>query len=169
VLAYAGLRPGEALGLRWSDIRQGTLLIERSASLGELKTTKTRRIRSVTLLGPLAIDLRELQLALGRPAEDLLVFARSDGTCWTQNDWNNWRKRRFSSAARAVGIQGLTPYELRHSFCSLLIHEGMNPVEVAAQAGHAPSMSLDTYGHIFAELRGSGTRSAEDLIPRRAQ
>lgn len=34
VMAYAGLRPGEALGLRWSDVRERTLLIQRSISLG---------------------------------------------------------------------------------------------------------------------------------------
>lgn len=34
VLAYAGLRPGEALGLQWRDIRRQTLLVERAISLG---------------------------------------------------------------------------------------------------------------------------------------
>ena len=99
-----------------------------------------------------------------RPAEGALVFARSDGGCWSEDDFRNWRRRRLSPAAEAIGLDRLVPYDLRHSFCSLLIHEGMSPVDVAAQAGHAPSMSLDTYGHIFAELRGSDPRSAEELI-----
>ena len=34
VLAYAGLRPGEALGLRWGDVREQTLLVQRAISLG---------------------------------------------------------------------------------------------------------------------------------------
>ena len=34
VLSYAGLRPGEALGLRWGDIRERTLLVQRAISLG---------------------------------------------------------------------------------------------------------------------------------------
>ena len=42
VLAYAGLRPGEALGLRWGDVRAHTLLIQRAISLGEESDTKTR-------------------------------------------------------------------------------------------------------------------------------
>jgi integrase len=41
VLAYAGLRPGEALGLRGGDIRERTLLIQRAISLGEEADTKT--------------------------------------------------------------------------------------------------------------------------------
>ena len=34
VLAYAGLRPAEVLALRWSDVRERTILVERSLSLG---------------------------------------------------------------------------------------------------------------------------------------
>ena len=50
VLAYAGLRPGEALGLRWGDVRENTLLIQRAISLGEESDTKTRQHRTVRLL-----------------------------------------------------------------------------------------------------------------------
>ena len=42
VMAYGGLRPGEALALRWGDIRENTLLIERAVSLGTTEDTKTR-------------------------------------------------------------------------------------------------------------------------------
>ena len=41
VLAYAGLRPGEALGLRWSSVRKRILLIEGSVSYGREKSTNT--------------------------------------------------------------------------------------------------------------------------------
>jgi hypothetical protein len=37
VLAYAGLRPGEALGLTWGRMRERTLLVEQTASMGALK------------------------------------------------------------------------------------------------------------------------------------
>jgi integrase len=57
VLAYAGVRPGEALALTFGDVRQRTILVERSVSLGEIKETKTGRLRSVRLLPPLADDL----------------------------------------------------------------------------------------------------------------
>jgi hypothetical protein len=67
-LAYAGLRPGEALAPTWSHIRDRTILVERAVALGELKTTKTARTRTVRLLAPLAADLREWRIAQGRPA-----------------------------------------------------------------------------------------------------
>ena len=62
VLAYAGLRPGEALALTWGDIGERTILVERSVALGEVKDTKTRNSRSVRLLPPLRSDLKELHL-----------------------------------------------------------------------------------------------------------
>ena len=40
VLAYAGLRPGEALALQWRDVREQTILVERAISLGEEKDTR---------------------------------------------------------------------------------------------------------------------------------
>ena len=42
VLAYAGLQPQKALALCWGHVRERTVLVERAASLGELKDTKTR-------------------------------------------------------------------------------------------------------------------------------
>ena len=63
--------------------------------------------------------------------------------------WRNWRSRAFKPAAEKAGLKGIRPYDLRHSFCSLLIKEGQSVVEVAAQAGHAPSMTLDIYGHVM--------------------
>ena len=83
VLAYAGLRPGELLGLQWRDVQQRTLLIARSADLEarEVKTTKTGSHRSVRLLAPLTADLAEWRLRSGRPQATTCVFpAASRGT-----------------------------------------------------------------------------------------
>jgi integrase len=79
VLAYAGVRPGEALALRWSDIREKTLLVDKALSLGEEKTTKTRQTRTVRILAPLAADLAEWRMASGRPDGSALVFPARDG------------------------------------------------------------------------------------------
>ena len=70
VLAYAGLRPGEALALRWTDLRENTILVERAVSLGQVKGTKTGQNRTVRLLSPLAVDFREWKMRCGRPAND---------------------------------------------------------------------------------------------------
>jgi hypothetical protein len=47
-LAYLGVHPSEALALRFGDVGQRTLLVERSLGRdGSLKRTKTGQIRSV--------------------------------------------------------------------------------------------------------------------------
>jgi integrase len=74
VLAYAGLRPGEALALQWRDVREQTVLVERAISLGEEKDTKTAAHRTVRMLEPLAADLREWRLRSGRPSATSLIF-----------------------------------------------------------------------------------------------
>jgi integrase len=164
VLAYAGLRPGEALALRWSSVRKRTLLIEGSVSYGREKSTKTNATRSVRLLAPLKQDLAEWRLACGRPGEDALIFARPDGEAWRNDDYRNWRKRAFVPAAKAAGLSAPRPYDLRHSFVSLLINEGVSIVEVARQAGHSPEECLRTYAHTFEEFDPADRQPAEAVI-----
>jgi integrase len=79
VLAYAGLRPGEALALTWSHVRERTLLVEAAVSVGVVADTKTRRRRTVRLLPPLGADLAEWRLRAGRPSDETLVFPGHDG------------------------------------------------------------------------------------------
>lgn len=54
----------------------------------------------------------------------------------------------FAPVTAAIGFDGAVPYDLRHSFASLLIHESrLSVVEIAQQLGHSPTMTLNTYGH----------------------
>src|SRR5215210_8559789 len=55
-------------------------------------------------------------------------------------------------------------YDLRHSFVSLLIHEGQSILEVARQAGHSPQTCLRDYGHLFDEFDPSEREPAEAVI-----
>ena len=67
--------------------------------------------------------------------------------------------------AEEAGLDGARPYDLRHAFASLLIHEGrLSVVDIAAQLGHNPTVCLDTYAHVMAEQRGADPISAEQEI-----
>lgn len=99
-------------------------------------------------------DLLEWQLANGRPARLALVFPAASGQVWSEHDYRNWRRRTFRSAAAAAGLPGIRPYDLRHSFASLLLAAGQSVIDVADQLGHAPTLTLDTYGHVMRELEG---------------
>src|SRR5437868_12703651 len=97
VLAYAGLRPSEALALTFGDVGERTLLVERSLGPdGLLKRTKTGQIRSVRLLAPLREDL--VAWRRDKPATELL-FPTHRGTAWDEDDWRNWRDRVYAPAA----------------------------------------------------------------------
>jgi len=166
VLAYAGLRPGEALGLRWGDIRERTILVQRSISLGEEADTKTRQHRTVRLLAPLAADLRSWRMAAGRPRNNELVFPGKDGLPWTQSAYQSWRRRVFRRAVQAAALERARPYDLRHSFASLLLHEGRSVIYVARQLGHDARLTLTRYGHVMDELEDTPHISAEAAIGR---
>lgn len=168
LLAYAGLRPGEALGLEWRHIRDSTLLIEQAVNDGRLKRQKTNRVyRTVDLLAPLAEDLAEWRTASGMPPAASFVFPRPDAQPWRTDDWNNWRNRDFHPAAAKAGLGRPRPYDLRHPFASLLIREQRTSiVELAEQLGHAPTMTLNTYTHVFREHRRSEPVDVADWIRR---
>ena len=163
-LAYAGLRPGEALALTWADVRENTLLVDKALALGEVHATKTGRTRTVRLLKPLAADLAEWRIGSGRPERHEPVFPMRNGSFWTHTAYRNWRARIYTPAASAVGIEDPRPYDLRHSLASLLFLEGVNPAEIAETMGHSVQTLLDVYTHVLNELRGEKPQSAEKLI-----
>lgn len=164
VLAYAGLRPGEALALMWTDIGKRTISVSKSISFGEESETKTGKARVVSLLKPLAADLEEWRKATGRPNADALVFPGSSGGPWLDHDWRNWRKRVYAEAAKAVGIESPRPYDLRHSLASLMCVEHRNPLEIAQMLGHSPDVLFRTYASVMPELLGARRQSATTLI-----
>ena len=163
VLAYAGLRPAEALALRWGDVGEGSVLVQRALTDGVEKTTKTGRHRTVRLLPSLRRDLLAWRLASGNPGDGQLVFPGRDDRPWDDGRYRRWRSRTFDRACAEAGLDGVTPYSLRHAFASLLVKSGLNVVEIAAQLGHGPGVTLSTYGHVLESL-GDGKVDAEQAI-----
>jgi integrase len=150
--------------LRWDDVRERTLLVEKAADgQGGVKATKTGQARTVRLLAPLADDLAEWRRSLDQ-ADDALLFPSGSGGIWNDPAWQTWHRDAWVPACRTIGLEGARPYDLRHSFVSLLIHEGRSVVEVARQAGHSPTMTLDVYSHVFDEFDIAERVSAEDQI-----
>ena len=165
VLAYSGVRPGELRALRWSDVREHTITAQRGTNPdGSVKATKNAQRRSVRLMAPLAQDLREYRLIAGRPAQDALIFPRTDGLPWTREDWGNWRSRTWHEVCARVGLDVPRPYDLRHSAASLWIAEGQQPPQVARWLGHSLAVLLRTYTHLIDEYGGCGPIDAEREI-----
>ena len=82
---------------------------------------------------------------------------------------------RLRAVGRAVGLPSRRPYDLRHTWASLLIAEKrLSIAEVAEQLGDKTSTVLDTYTHVIndgaargldieAEIRDAADRAASDL------
>lgn len=131
---------------------------------GNWKSTKTNSIRSVRLLEPLKHDLASWRAETDRSDATDLIFPSPDDSPWNEDRVRNWRHRAFADAAAHAGTPKARPYDLRHSYISLLIQQGATVVEVARQAGHAPTMTLSTYAHPFDEHDGADRRFVEDQL-----
>jgi len=164
VLSLSGLRPGEALALRWGDISDRTIRVDKAVAHGVVKSTKNEKDRSVRLLPSLKQDLLEWKLASGRPDDSQLVFPNGRGELWTDAKFRNWRTKYFDPAARTAGFPDVTPYKMRHSFASLLLASGESLPEVALQMGHTIAVLTSTYAHAIAEFRGGGRIDPETTV-----
>jgi len=71
---------------------------------------------------------------------------------------------RVHPGAQEVGLERGRPYDLRHSFASLLLHEGRSVIYVARQLGHGAVLTMRTYGHVIEELEDRPQLPAEDAI-----
>jgi integrase len=155
VLAFRGLRLGEACGLRVADLDllRGRLSVNRTLSeisghlsLGEPKTNAGRRVMGLpSFLRDLLAEHLE---AFSSPRDpESYVFTASGGGPVRPG---NFRRRTFNPAAAAVGLEGISPHNLRDTCASLAIQQGATVVEVARLLGHErPSITLDRYAALF--------------------
>jgi integrase len=163
--AFTGLRLGELLALRDTeiDLDEGCVLVIRAARKGVEGRTKTRKKRRVYLCAAAMQALRE-QLLARRPTSTGLVFPspRSDGV------WNsdNFRADVVTKAVKRVSqkagpgrqedLARLEFHDLRHTFASLMIAAGANPLQIAEALGHSdktgrpdPTLVWKRYGHLY--------------------
>ena len=108
--------------------------------------------RTVRLLAPLREDLLAWRMRSGPPIDGTPVFPGPEGRQWSKTTYDNWCSANFDRRLSELAIEGTTPYALRHSFASLLLHEGRSVIYVARQLGHDARLTLSTYGHVIDEL-----------------
>lgn len=165
-LAYGGMRPGELYAIRWLDIGSRSFTVQRAVDgVGGIKTTKTGNRMPVKLLPPLAEDLRAWKRANpGAKPGDLLFPIGPDRVVATKTSMDNWRSRQWTAALEAAGVEYQRPYDLRHSFASLLLAAGHTIHYVSEQLRNSPKLILSTYGHVIAEFEGQENVDPEAAI-----
>lgn len=148
VLAYTGIRWGEAAALRCGRVDLSRRRLDVVASLSEVGMVtgapKTHQTRSVPV--PASVAERLAELVVGRPA-DALVFTTETGTVLRGS---NFRRGVWLPATAKVALEGLTPHDLRHTAASLAVAAGASVKGVQAMLGHASAaMTLDVYADLW--------------------
>lgn len=176
----SGLRRGEALALRWTDVDLvgRTLRIERTLSEigGHLKwgTPKTasgaRTIaldeQSVTLIEKHRERQEGLRVLLGETYHDTdLIFCREDG----EPLWPGTITSRFHVLSSAALLPTIRLHDLRHSAASLALAAGVDLKTVSSNLGHSGiSVTADLYSHVLpATARAAAEKVAEMVEPLR--
>jgi integrase len=132
VAIETGMRRGELLGMRWSDVSHNRRVVT-------LAMTKNGSARDV----PLSQRAFETLCAWRKCCDDqeARVFPMAEGT------FNQaWRR----IVARA-GIANLHFHDLRHEGVSRLFEKGLNVMEVATISGHRELRMLKRYTHLSAD------------------
>ena len=144
-----GLRPGELLGLRWADIKGGTVYISRAVNiLGEETQGKNQNaIRAFALSERARAVLDEQREATGAGESVFELVSEA------------YYYKRWQVYCKANGIPPISVYELRHSFVSVI--KSLPAGEVKGLVGH--SQSMDTFGVYSHALSGDAAATADDV------
>ncbi len=145
-----GLRPSEAIGLRWGhiDLLHKQVTISESMPRGtggrRRKGTKTGSVRVLDLNDRLA-PILEGRKPVDATPEDL-VFPSPTGKAI---DDHNFSQRVWRSICKKAGVAYRPPYNCRHTMLSHAIEGGATLLQAAAIAGHANArMISEVYGHM---------------------
>jgi integrase len=173
---YGGLRAGELMALRWSDIdlAAGVIRVERAydpkggGQFVEVKSRAGQRKVPITAVLREALLDHKLRPGLIRPAipdgdghwlicepdSDVLAFARRDGRPFSGTALRDRARRAW----KAAGLDPIGLHECRHTFASVWIAAGVGAKALSTFMGHANvAITLDRYGHL---LPGSEVEAA---------
>jgi integrase len=180
-LAATGMRRGEALGLRWTDVdmegtndtgpslmvRQALVAAGYEVRLSEPKTKRGRR--TIPLDGETAATLARWREAQCREKGEWgelwtdtgLVFTREDGTAWHPDRIS----KLFEDAVRASGLPRIRLHDLRHTHATIALAASIHPKVVSDRLGHSTvAFTLDVYSHCVPALAQDAAEKIAALV-----
>ncbi len=167
LLLTTGLRPNEALGLKWADLdlHKGTLSVRRTLQrrkgggwyFDAPKTPQSRRKIEMPQ------SLTSLLLEHRAEGEHDLVFANVDGQPLHEN---NLSKRNYKRILAQAGLPDkFRLYDLRHTCATLLLLAGVHPKIVSERLGHSSIReTLDTYSHVLPSMQREASDALEAML-----
>jgi integrase len=162
LLLNTGLRPSEALALRWEDVGEGRVHVRHSLtrgvrgqpwSLDDPKTAKSRRVVSLPPATCAALAQHRMRQEIEKVVSGScyinrgFIFASSHGE---PADLHNITTRHFRPLLIAASLPTIRVYDLRHTHATLMLSAGVPVKVVSERLGHASAvMTLNTYAHVL--------------------
>ncbi len=161
VALATGMRFGELLGLRWSDVdlTRHTIRVQRQlqrdGTFAEPKTAKGRRTIDLPASCMVVVkehkrQQNEERLLVGpawQPGD--LAFCTHEGKPLLQRNVF----RAFKAILARAGLPPIPFHALRHTAATLLLVQGVHPKIVQERLGHSNiGMTLDTYSHLIPSM-----------------
>lgn len=174
--AHTGMRRGEVLGLRWSDVdlangrisvRQAVIAVAYQLRISDVKTGTARR--TIDIDSPVVARLSawwrrqaEERLLVGPAYDDHgLVFARPDG----RPIHPEFFSRTFDRVVASSDLPAIRPHDLRHTHASLLLRAGVPVKVVSERLGHAsPGFTLNVYQHVIPGMQAEAAATFSRLL-----
>lgn len=166
LMAYTGLRQGEALALKWSDIdfENKKITVDKTAvrikEKQTLQTPKTKNSKRV-----ISIDPTTLSILKSWKKDQIKIYFKNgkhfegDENFIFTNQRAEWVHihnfiRYFKRFIAGHKLKPITPHGLRHTHASLLFSAGVEPKNISDRLGHSTvQITLDLYTHITEEQR----------------
>lgn len=142
---FSGLRTSELIALHWDDIdfRRNQVCVRKAFVEGEVKPTKTNRIRYVDL------NSRSRSALMRQKQHTYLADAHVFLNPLTGKAWADDYRQRINywhPTLKALGLRARDAYQTRHTYATLLLMSGANPAYVAQQLGHTTmKITLERY------------------------
>jgi integrase len=178
LFATTGLRRGELLGLRWTDVDLDTARIAirsnrvRAAKVVVAGTPKTKKGTRPLALDPDTLaalrewrkrQLEERLLIGSRYVDSGLVFTYPDGSPILPNRISIW----FRAHVRRSGLPTIRLHDVRHSYATAALDAGVPVKVVSERLGHANvQITMDTYQHVLPGMDESAAATVAALFVR---
>ncbi len=167
LLGTAGLRIGEALGLKWGDVDLDACRLQVRRALQRQRgrglvfvEPKSYRSRRMVCLCRLAV---EALAELPRDSESELVFVNRRGLAQDSSSVTDARKVALDRA----GLPQMRVHDLRHTPATVLFEAGAHPKLVQDLLGHSTvALTLNTYSHVTAGLSDQAARTMDRVLSR---
>ncbi|PWG00992.1 tyrosine-type recombinase/integrase [Levilactobacillus bambusae] len=153
-IEYTGMRRGEALGLEWDDIdfNRHTISIRRSRIKVDGPTKTPHSVRTISISQSLVDLLKKYHIhqqkknLKSKGPHPIKVFTGLRNHPLIADHCN----KKMKAVLKEAGLtdKHYVIHSFRHTQASILMNDGMNPVDIAKRLGHSSvKTTLDIYSH----------------------